>query len=71
MVQPYEIMERIIEDRERNIHPAENSFSLNYYKKAKKYKDERSEGEKLDTQLLCCGYPENRRKDPYKKNKEK
>ena len=44
---------------------------MNWYKKAKKYKDKRFEGEKLDTQLLCCGYPENKRKDPYKKNKEK
>jgi ribosomal protein L37E len=25
----------------------------------------------LDTQLLCCGYPKNRRKDPYKPNKKK
>ena len=33
-----------------------------------KPKDEREEGDKIDTQLLCCGYPENRRKDPYKKN---
>ena len=45
---------------------------MNWYKESKrKYKDDRNEGEKLDTQLLCCGYPENRRKDPYKKNKKK
>ena len=25
----------------------------------------------LDTQLLCCGYPENRRKDKYKRKKTK
>ena len=44
---------------------------MNWYKLAKrKYKDERTEGEKLDTQLLCCGYPKNRRKDPYKPNKK-
>ena len=40
-------------------------------KKKRKYKDERTEEDKLDTQLLCCGYPENRRKDPYKPNKKK
>jgi len=33
----------------------------------KKYKDYH----KLDTQLLCCGYPKNRREDPYKPNKKK
>ena len=48
---------------------------LKWAKKKKKwnqkYKDERTEGDKIDTQLLCCGFPENRRKDPYKKNKGK
>ena len=42
---------------------------MNWYKKAKKEKDKK--WNKLDTQLLCCGYPENRRKDPYKPNKKK
>ncbi len=41
---------------------------MNWYKKAKKYQYERFEGEKIDTQLLCCGYPKNRRKDPYSPN---
>jgi len=41
---------------------------MNWYKSAKeKYKNYH----KLDTQLLCCGYPENKRKDPYKPNKKK
>ena len=41
---------------------------MNWYKTAKKkYKDYH----KLDTQLLCCGYPSNRRKNPYKPNKKK
>jgi len=42
---------------------------VNWYKRARKYKDERFEGEKIDTQLLCCGYPENRR-EPYEKKKK-
>jgi len=37
---------------------------MNWYKKAKKDK----KWNVLDTQLLCCGYPENRRKNPYKPN---
>ena len=45
---------------------------MNWYKLSKrKYKDDRQEGDKIDTQLLCCGFPENRRKEPYKKNKGK
>jgi len=43
---------------------------MNWYKRAKrKYKDDRHEGNKIDLQQLCCGFPENRRKDPHKKNK--
>ena len=41
---------------------------MNWFKiskqKSKKYK-------KIDYNLLCCQFPENRRKDPYKKNKNK
>jgi len=48
---------------------------MNWYKQSKKtrhrYKDDRQEGSKMDSQLLCCGFPENRRKDPYKKKKGK
>jgi len=42
---------------------------MNWYKKAKEEKDKK--WNVLDTQLLCCGYPENRRKDPYRPNKKK
>lgn len=38
-------------------------------KKKRKYQDERQEGDKIDWQL-DFGHPENRRKDPYKPNKE-
>ena len=51
-----------------------NNHIMNWYVTAKakrKYKDERREGDKMDAQRLCCGYPENRRKDPYKKNESK
>ena len=41
----------------------------NWYKKCKSEESERFEGDKLDTQLLCCQYPENRRREPYKKKK--
>ena len=45
---------------------------MNWFKIAKrKYEDDRQEGDKIDNSLLCCGFPENRRKDPYKKNKGK
>lgn len=45
---------------------------MNWYKISKrKYKDERQEGDKMDTSLLCCNYPENRRKNPYKKKKSR
>lgn len=37
---------------------------MNWYKESRKWN-------KLDTQLLCCQFPENRRKDPYKKLKNK
>lgn len=40
--------------------PDGNAFRDFYTKSASKC---------LDTQLLCCGYPKNRRKDPYKKKK--
>jgi len=46
---------------------------MNWYRisKKRKYEDERNEGDKIDNQLLCCGFPENKRTDPYKKNKGK
>ena len=41
---------------------------MNWYIEAKKkYKDYH----KLDSQLLCCQFPENRRKNPYKSKKKK
>jgi adenylate kinase family enzyme len=43
---------------------------MNWYKESKKKKKEKK-WNTLDTQLLCCGYPENKRKDPYKKNAQK
>lgn len=41
---------------------------MNWYKKAKELnKEDEPHEDVLDTQLLCCGYPENKRKDPYKR----
>ena len=41
-----------------------NYFRYSFGAKKKKWN-------KLDPQLLCCEYPENRRKDPYKKKRGK
>lgn len=44
---------------------------MNWWKKAKKRCKVKEDGKGnwgvLDTQLLCCQYEENRRKDPYKR----
>ena len=42
---------------------------VNWYKNSKD-KEDHPHPSVLDSCLLCCGYPENRRKDEYKRNKK-
>lgn len=47
---------------------------MNWIKKLKKIENKTAKTKSkkhncLDSQLLCCSYPKNRRKNPYKPNK--
>jgi len=45
---------------------------VSWFKIAKRKSKEKSKNyNKIDYNLICCQFPENRRKDPYKKKKGK